>query len=199
MNSLGDYREAHGEWDYSEIQRLRDYILRVEVPCEVRWAGCSEARIAGRRRPRADRHQRGGRGAHQDAHVRRSAAGAALDPSRGGLRWQPSYLGGRVVVTTGDITSIAVDAIVNAANSAADGRRRRRWCDSQSRRVRRYDGLRRASAHALSRRVAGGRGGADDGGTICPRASWSIRSARSGAPTSRRRSCLHRATGARSS
>jgi hypothetical protein len=39
MNSLGDYREAHGQWDYSEIQRLRDYILRVEVPCEVRWAG----------------------------------------------------------------------------------------------------------------------------------------------------------------
>jgi hypothetical protein len=39
MNSLGDYREAHGQWDYSEIQRLRDYILRVEVPSEVRWAG----------------------------------------------------------------------------------------------------------------------------------------------------------------
>jgi hypothetical protein len=39
MNSLGDYREARGEWDFSEIQRLRDYILRVEVPCEVRWAG----------------------------------------------------------------------------------------------------------------------------------------------------------------
>jgi O-acetyl-ADP-ribose deacetylase len=32
-----------------------------------------------------------------------------------------SYLGGRVVVTTGDITSIAVDAIVNAANSALMG------------------------------------------------------------------------------
>jgi O-acetyl-ADP-ribose deacetylase (regulator of RNase III) len=31
------------------------------------------------------------------------------------------YLGGRVVVTTGDITSIAVDAIVNAANSALIG------------------------------------------------------------------------------
>ena len=31
------------------------------------------------------------------------------------------YLGGRVVVTTGDITSIAVDAIVNAANSALMG------------------------------------------------------------------------------
>ncbi|HKS54480.1 MAG TPA: hypothetical protein VJS12_04300 [Steroidobacteraceae bacterium] len=39
MSSLGDYREAHGQWDYSEIQRLRDYILHVEVPCEVRWAG----------------------------------------------------------------------------------------------------------------------------------------------------------------
>jgi hypothetical protein len=39
MDSLGDYREAHGEWDFSEIQRLRDYIQRVEVPCEVRWAG----------------------------------------------------------------------------------------------------------------------------------------------------------------
>jgi hypothetical protein len=38
MNSLGDYREANGEWDFSEIQKLRDYILRVEVPCEVRWA-----------------------------------------------------------------------------------------------------------------------------------------------------------------
>jgi hypothetical protein len=38
MDSLGDYREARGEWDFSEIQRLRDYILRVEVPCEVRWA-----------------------------------------------------------------------------------------------------------------------------------------------------------------
>src|SRR5688572_12605569 len=38
MNALADYREASGEWDYSEIQKLRDYILRVEVPCEVRWA-----------------------------------------------------------------------------------------------------------------------------------------------------------------
>lgn len=38
MNALADYREANGVWDYSEIQKLRDYILRVEVPCEVRWA-----------------------------------------------------------------------------------------------------------------------------------------------------------------
>lgn len=32
-----------------------------------------------------------------------------------------SFLDGRVIVTTGDITSIAVDAIVNAANSALMG------------------------------------------------------------------------------
>jgi len=31
------------------------------------------------------------------------------------------YLGGRIIVTTGDITSIAVDAIVNPANSALMG------------------------------------------------------------------------------
>ncbi len=34
---------------------------------------------------------------------------------------QQSFLAGRVIVTTGDITSIAVDAIVNAANSALMG------------------------------------------------------------------------------
>jgi hypothetical protein len=38
MNAIADYREANGQWDFSQIQTLRDYILRVEVPCEVRWA-----------------------------------------------------------------------------------------------------------------------------------------------------------------
>ena len=38
MNAIADYREANGLWDYSQIQTLRDYILRLEVPCEVRWA-----------------------------------------------------------------------------------------------------------------------------------------------------------------
>lgn len=38
MNALADYREANGQWDFSQIQTLRDYILQVEVPCEVRWA-----------------------------------------------------------------------------------------------------------------------------------------------------------------
>jgi O-acetyl-ADP-ribose deacetylase (regulator of RNase III) len=32
-----------------------------------------------------------------------------------------TYLGGRVIVTTGDITALAVDAIVNAANAALMG------------------------------------------------------------------------------
>jgi hypothetical protein len=39
MSSIGDWREAYGTWDFSEIQRLRDYIMQVSVPCEVRWAG----------------------------------------------------------------------------------------------------------------------------------------------------------------
>jgi hypothetical protein len=38
MNAIADYREANGHWDFSQIQTLRDYIHRVEVPCEVRWA-----------------------------------------------------------------------------------------------------------------------------------------------------------------
>ena len=38
MNALADYREANGVWDFSQIQTLRDYILQVQVPCEVRWA-----------------------------------------------------------------------------------------------------------------------------------------------------------------
>jgi hypothetical protein len=38
MHVIADYREAHGNWDYTEIQRFRDYILHIAVPCEVRWA-----------------------------------------------------------------------------------------------------------------------------------------------------------------
>jgi hypothetical protein len=38
MNAIADYREASGQWDFSQIQTLRDYILQVAVPCEVRWA-----------------------------------------------------------------------------------------------------------------------------------------------------------------
>jgi hypothetical protein len=39
MNALADYREAKGEWDYSEIQKLRDYILCAGRRCSspARW------------------------------------------------------------------------------------------------------------------------------------------------------------------
>jgi hypothetical protein len=41
MCAIIDLREAHGDWDYSEIQRLRDYVARVEAPQfrpQRRWA-----------------------------------------------------------------------------------------------------------------------------------------------------------------
>ena len=34
MNAIADYREAHGDWDYSEIQRFRDYVVRIECPAK---------------------------------------------------------------------------------------------------------------------------------------------------------------------
>ena len=41
MNAIADYREAHGNWDYSDVQRYRDYVVRIVEhrpggPC--RWA-----------------------------------------------------------------------------------------------------------------------------------------------------------------
>src|SRR5690348_2507579 len=38
MHAVADYREAYGNWDYSEIQRFRDYLMHIAVPWEVRWA-----------------------------------------------------------------------------------------------------------------------------------------------------------------
>jgi hypothetical protein len=38
MAAVVDLREAHGEWDYSEIQRLRDYVARIATPQSRRWA-----------------------------------------------------------------------------------------------------------------------------------------------------------------
>ena len=61
MNALADYREANGEWDYSEIQKLRDYILQCRSALRGALGRGAQARLAGRRRPRADRDQRGRR------------------------------------------------------------------------------------------------------------------------------------------
>ena len=42
MCAIIDLREAHGDWDYSEVQRLRDYVARIAAPQfrpqQRRWA-----------------------------------------------------------------------------------------------------------------------------------------------------------------
>lgn len=37
MPAIADFREAVGDWDYSDIQRFRDYVAQVDTP-PVRWA-----------------------------------------------------------------------------------------------------------------------------------------------------------------
>ncbi|HEY0683144.1 MAG TPA: O-acetyl-ADP-ribose deacetylase [Steroidobacter sp.] len=123
MHTIADYREAYGDWDYSEIQRFRDYIVHIAVPCEVRWAAVFKpGNLAAA------------------AHVLiliSEAVGADIsmrifeDPSAA-LRWvrgedrpgadmKHEFLNGRVEVRTGDITGLRVDAVVNAANSTLLG------------------------------------------------------------------------------
>ena len=65
-----------------------------------------------------------------------------------------TYLSGRVVVKVGDITKETVDAIVNAANGIADGRRRRGRRDSPRRWTGDQSGLRGNSPHAVSAGLA---------------------------------------------
>lgn len=38
MGAIADLREAYGDWDYSEIQRFRDYVVSIASPQQVRWA-----------------------------------------------------------------------------------------------------------------------------------------------------------------
>lgn len=38
MTTIADLRDAYGDWDYSEIQRFRDYVVRVAPPVPCRWA-----------------------------------------------------------------------------------------------------------------------------------------------------------------
>lgn len=123
MHTLGDYREAYGNWDYSEIQRFRDYLVHIAVPCEVRWAALFKpGNLAAA------------------AHVLiliSEAVGADIkmrmfeEPATA-MRWirgedRPAvstsheFLNGRVEVRTGDITGLPVDAVVNAANSTLLG------------------------------------------------------------------------------
>jgi O-acetyl-ADP-ribose deacetylase (regulator of RNase III) len=123
MHALADYREAYGSWDYSEIQRFRDYLVHIAVPCEVRWAAIFKpGNLAAA------------------AHVLiliSEAVGADIrmrmfEEPAAALRWvrgedrpeanvSHKFLNGRVEVRTGDITGLRVDAVVNAANSTLLG------------------------------------------------------------------------------
>ncbi|MET0497103.1 MAG: hypothetical protein ABW106_02400 [Steroidobacteraceae bacterium] len=38
MHAVADFRECSGEWDYSEMQRLRDYLVRAGRDRSRRWA-----------------------------------------------------------------------------------------------------------------------------------------------------------------
>lgn len=38
MDAIADLRQAHGAWDYSEIQRFRDYVARIAPAQPCRWA-----------------------------------------------------------------------------------------------------------------------------------------------------------------
>ncbi|MBB6094303.1 hypothetical protein HNQ60_003184 [Povalibacter uvarum] len=38
MNAVADLRESHGNWDYSEIQRYRDFVVHVAGSKKRRWA-----------------------------------------------------------------------------------------------------------------------------------------------------------------
>ena len=124
MNAIADYRDAFGNWDYSEIQRFRDYMLHIAVPGEVRWAALVKA---------------GNLAAAGHVLILISEAVGSdikmrlFEEPASALRWvrreldQPStessrkFLGGRVEVRTGDITGLQVDAVVNAANSTLLG------------------------------------------------------------------------------
>jgi len=38
MHAIADLRHSHGQWDYSEIQRFRDYLAHIAQQRQCRWA-----------------------------------------------------------------------------------------------------------------------------------------------------------------
>jgi O-acetyl-ADP-ribose deacetylase (regulator of RNase III) len=118
MNAVADYREAYGNWDYSEIQRFRDYLMHLAPPGEVRWAAVMKP---------------GNLAAAGHVLILISEAVGSnikmrmFEEPAAALRWvncegehrhatRHEFLDGRVEVRTGDITGLPVDAVVNAAN-----------------------------------------------------------------------------------
>lgn len=123
MNAIADYREAHGNWDYSEIQRFRDFLMHLAPPGEVRWAAVMKP---------------GNLAAAGHVLILISEAVGSnikmriFEEPAAALRWvhgegeqnrvlRHEFLEGRVEVRTGDITGLPVDAVVNAANSTLLG------------------------------------------------------------------------------
>jgi O-acetyl-ADP-ribose deacetylase (regulator of RNase III) len=124
MNAVADYREAHGNWDYSEIQRFRDYLIHLAPPGEVHWAAVMKP---------------GNLAAAGHVLILISEAVGSnikmriFEEPAAALRWvngegehrrlptRHEFLDGRVEVRTGDITGLPVDAVVNAANSSLLG------------------------------------------------------------------------------
>jgi len=123
MNAIADYREAHGSWDYSEIQRFRDFLMHLAPPCEVRWAALMKP---------------GNLAAAGHVLILISEAVGSnikmriFEEPTAALRWvqgvdsppqilRQEFLDGRVEARTGDITGLPVDAVVNAANSTLLG------------------------------------------------------------------------------
>lgn len=123
MHAIADYREAYGNWDYSEIQRFRDYILHIAVPCEVRWATLFKpGNLAAAGHVLILISEAVG----SDIKLRMfEEPAAALRWVRGEdrprVRICHQFLKGRVEVRTGDITGLEVDAVVNAANTTLLG------------------------------------------------------------------------------
>lgn len=123
MHAVADYREAYGNWDYSEIQRFRDFLVHLAPPGEVRWAAVMKpGNLAA---------------ANHVLILISEAVGSNIkmrifEEPAAALRWVNDeevqvrapvheFLDGRVQVRTGDITGLQVDAVVNAANSSLLG------------------------------------------------------------------------------
>lgn len=138
MNAVADYREAYGSWDYSEIQRFRDFLVHLAPPGEVRWAAVmkpgnlaaashvliliSEAVGSNIKMRIFEEPAAALRWAHGEGERRGEARHefAGHESPRHEVP-RHEFLGGRVEVRTGDITGLPVDAVVNAANPSLLG------------------------------------------------------------------------------
>lgn len=123
MNAIADYREAYGNWDYSEIQRFRDFLMHVSPPGEVRWAAVMKpGNLAAASHVLILISEAVGSNIKMRIFEEPSAARRWVNDD-GGPAFLPTheFLDGRVEVRTGDITGLHVDAVVNAANSSLLG------------------------------------------------------------------------------